>query len=88
MSGDEDLVKQVEELEKKVREAEEKKRVAEEEKQEMRRGREEARGREYMMRESGAGGLARRAMGSAVHMGQQSMDNHDGRFYFPNKQQQ
>ena len=54
----------------------------------MRRGREEARGREYMMRESGAGGLASRAMGSAVHMGQQSMDNHDGRFYFPNKQQQ
>ena len=80
MSGEEDLMKQVEELEKKMREAEE-------EEEEMRRGREEARGREYMMRGSGAGGLAGRAMGSAVHMGQQGMDNNDRRFYFPNKKQ-
>ena len=70
MSGEEDLMKQVEEPEKNIREAEEKKRLAEEEKEEMRRGREEARGREYMMRRSGAEGLANRAMGSAVHMGQ------------------
>ena len=90
MSGEEDLIKQIEELEKKIREAEEKKRRAEEEKEEMSRGREEARGREHMMRGSGAGGLARRAMGSAVHMGQQGMDsnNNDRRFYFPYKQQQ
>ena len=82
MSDEEDLMKQVEELEKKMRESEEeKKRVAEEEKEEMRRGREEARGREYMMGRSGAGGLASRALGSAVHMGQQGMDNNDRRFY-------
>ena len=47
----------------------------------MRRGREEARGREYMMRGSGAGGLASRAMGSAVHMGKQGMDNSDRRLW-------
>ena len=88
MSGEEDLMKQVEELEKKIREAKGKKRLAEEEKEEMRRGREVARGRGYMMRGSGAGGLASRAIGSAVHMGQQGMDNNDRRFYFPNKQQQ
>ena len=68
MSGEEDLIKQVEDLEKKKRGAEEKKRLAEEEKEEMRRGREEARGRVYMTRGLGAGGLASRAMGSAVHM--------------------
>ena len=32
------------------------------------RGREEARGEEFMMRVSGGGGLASRAMGSAVHV--------------------
>ena len=69
-------MKQVEELKKKLREVEE-------EKEEMRRGREEARvrresrggeearGGEYMTRVSGAGGLASRAMGSAVHAEQQ-----------------
>ena len=36
----------------------------------MRRGREEARGREYMMRGSGAGGLTSRAMSSTVHVEQ------------------
>ena len=43
-----------------------------------------------MMKESGTGGLASRAMGSAVHMGQLGMDNNNNnrRFYFPNKQQQ
>ena len=53
------------------------------------RGREEARGGEYRMRESGTGGIASRAMGSAVHMGQLGMDNNnnDRQFYFPNKQQ-
>ena len=70
MSGEQDLMGQVEDLKRRLR-------VAEEEKEEMRRGREEARGREYMMRGSGAGGLASRAMGSAVHMGQQGMDNND-----------
>ena len=54
----------------------------------MRRGREEARRRECMMRGSGAGGLASRAMGSAMHVGQEGMDNDDRRLYFPNKQQQ
>ena len=68
-------MKQVEELEKKIRKAEE-------EKEEMMRGREEGRGREYMMRGSGAGGLASRAMGSAVHTGQQGMDNDDRHFIF------
>ena len=75
------MMKQVEELKRKIREVEEK--------EEMRRGREEARvrgksrgreearGGEYMMRESGTGGLASRAMGSAVHMGQLGMDNNN-----------
>ena len=88
MSGEEDLMKQVEEL-KKIREVEE-------EKEEMRRGREEARvrgesrgggkarGGEYMMRVSGAGGLASRAMGSALHVKQQGTENNDMRqFYVP-----
>ena len=88
-------MKQVEELKRKLREVEE-------EKEEIRRGRKEARiggesrrrkearGGEYMMRESGAGGIASRAMGSAVHMGQLGIDNNnnDRRSYFPNKQQQ
>ena len=41
-----------------------------------------------MIRESGTGGIASRAMGSAVHMGQLGMDNNNRQFYFPNKQQQ
>ena len=94
MAGEEDLMKQVEEWKRKLGEAEE-------EREEMRRGskearvggesrgREEARGGEYMMRESGTGGIASRAMGSAVHMGQLGIDNNnnDRQFYFPNKQQ-
>ena len=40
------------------------------------------------MRESSTGGIASRAMGSAVHMGQLGMDNNNRQFYFPNKQQQ
>ena len=80
MSGKEDLMRQVEDLKRRLRETEE-------EKEEMRRGREEAkvrgksrgraeaRGGEYMMRGSGAGGLASRAMGSAVHVGQQDTEN-------------
>ena len=68
----------------------------EEEREEMRRGREEARVRgelrgreearegEYLMRVSGAGGLASSAMGSAVHVKQQGTENNDMRqFYFP-----
>ena len=72
---------QVEDLKKKIGEAEE-------EKEEMRRGREgvrgkeEARGREYMMRRSGAGGLASRAMGFAVHVEQQDRKT-NRQFYFP-----
>ena len=82
MAREEDLIKQVEELKRKLREAEE-------EKEEIWRRRKEARGGEYMMRESDAGGIASRAMGSAVHMGQLGIDNNnDRRFYFPNKQQQ
>ena len=79
MSGEKDLMKQVEELKKMIREVEE-------EKEEMRRGREEARvrgesrGREYMMRGSSAGGLASRAMGSAVHVEQQGTENNDRQF--------
>ena len=94
MAREEDLMKQVEELKRKQREVEE-------EKEEIRRGRKEAtiggesrrrkeaRGGEYMMRESGAGGIASRAMGSAVHMGQLGIDNNnnDRSLYFPNKQQ-
>ena len=95
MSGEEDLREQVEELKKRVREAEEEKWVAEEENKEMRRGREGVKGREDVMRGSGAGGLAGRAMGSAMHVGlqgqegmhvgmqgQQGMENHDRRFCF------
>ena len=43
-----------------------------------------------MMRESDAGCIASRAMGSAVHMGQLGIDNNNNyrRFYFLNKQQQ
>ena len=67
MSGEEDLMRQVEDLKRRLREAEE-------EKEEMRRGREEARIREYMMRGSGAGGLASRAMGSALHVEQQGTE--------------
>ena len=87
-------MKQVEELKRKLREAEE-------EREKIRRGRKEARvggesremkearGGEYiMMRESGTGGIASRAMGSAVHMGQLGMDNNNRQFYFPDKQQQ
>ena len=46
------------------------------------KGREEVREREDMMRGSDAGGLASRAMGSAIHEGQPGMDNHDREFYF------
>ena len=83
MAREEDLMKQVEELKRKLREAEE-------EKEEIWRRRKEARGGEYMMRESDAGGIASRAMGSAVHMGQLGIDNNNNyrRFYFLNKQQQ
>ena len=83
MAREEDLVKQVEELKRKLREAEE-------EKEEIWRRRKEARGGEYMMREPDAGGIASRAMGSAVHMGQLGIDNNNNyrRFYFLNKQQQ
>ena len=89
MAGEEDLMKQVEELKKKLREVEE-------EKEEIRRGSEEARVRresrggeearegECMMRVSGAGGLASRAMGSAVYVEQQGTEKNDMRqFYFP-----
>ena len=68
MSGEEDLREQAEEMKKRVREAEKEKRVAEEENKEMRRRREGVRGREDVMRESSAGGLAGRAMGSAMHV--------------------
>ena len=59
-------------------------REAEEEKEEIWRRRKEARGGEYMMRESDAGGIASRAMGSAVHMGQLGIDNNNNyrRFIF------
>ena len=49
------------------------------------RGRGEAREGEYMMRGSGAGGLASRAMGSAVHVEQQGRENNDRQFYFPSE---
>ena len=83
MSGEEDLMRQVEDSKKKIREAEEEKQVAEEEKEEMRRRREEVRERGYMMRGSGAGGLASRAMGSAMHVEQQGTEDNDSQFYFP-----
>ena len=76
MAREEDLMKQVEELKRKLREAEK-------EKEEIWRRRKEARGGEYMMSESDAGGIASRAMGSAVHMGQLGIDNNnDRRFLF------
>ena len=75
MSGEEDLRQQVEELKKRVREAEAEKRVAEEENKKMRRGREGVRGGEDVMRGSGAGGLAGRAMGSAMHVGLQGQES-------------
>ena len=76
MAREEDLMKQVEELKRKLREAEK-------EKEEIWRRRKEARGGEYMMRESDAGGIASGAMGSAVHMGQLGIDNNNNyrRFY-------
>ena len=82
MAREEDLMKQVEELKRKLCEAEE-------EKEEIWRRTKEARGGEYMMRESDTGGIASRAMGSAVHMGQLGIDNNNyRRFCFLNKQQQ
>ena len=68
MSGEEDLRKQVKEWTKRLREAEEEKRVLEEENKEMNRGREGVRGREDMLRGSGAGGLTGKAMGFAMHL--------------------
>ena len=68
MSGEEDLRKQVKEWTKRLREAEEEKRVLEQENKEMSRGKEGVRGRKCMMRGSGAGGLAGKAMGFAMHM--------------------
>ena len=88
MSGEEDLMKQVEELKKMLREAEEEKEDMRRGREEARvrgesRGREEARGGEYMMRGSGAGGLASRAIDSAVHVEQQGTENNDmEHFYF------
>ena len=89
MSGEEDLRGQVEELKKRAGEAEEEKRVADKENKEMRRRRKD------LMRGSGAGGLAGRAMSSPMHVGlqgqegmhvgiqgQQDMQNDDRRFYF------
>ena len=78
MSSEEDLREQGEGLKRRLREVEEEKRVAEEEKEEMRRGRKEVKGTEGMMKGSGAGGLASRAMGSAMHVGQKGMENSDG----------
>ena len=85
MPGEEDLREQVKELKKRVREVEEGKRVAEEENKEMRRGREGVREREDVVLGSVAGGLAGRAMGSAMHVrmqGQQGKENDDTRFFF------
>ena len=82
-------MKQVEELKKKIREVEKEKEDMRRGREEARvrgesRGREEARGGEYMMRASGAGGLASRAMGSAVHVKQQRTENNGMRqFHFP-----
>ena len=66
--GEEDPRKQVEELKKKIREAEEEKQVAEEVNTQLKRKREEVREREDMMRGSSAGGLAGKAMGSAMYV--------------------
>ena len=67
MTREEDLMKQVEELKRKIREVEE-------EKEEIRRRRKEAWGGEYMMRESGARGIASRAIGSVMHVGLQGQE--------------
>ena len=67
MTREEDLMKQVEELKRKIREVEE-------EKEELRRRRKEAWGGEYMMRESGADGIASRAIGSVMHVGLQGQE--------------
>ena len=89
MTGEEDLMRQVEDLKRRLREVEEGKEEMRRGREETRvrqesRGREQARGGEYMMRVSGAGGLASRAMGSAVHVKQQGTENKDMRqFYFP-----
>ena len=88
MAGEEDLMEQVEEL--KMEQVEELKmelREAEEGREEMRRGskearvggesrgREEARGGEYRVRGSGAGGFASRTMGSAMLVGLQGQED-------------
>ena len=65
--GPQRVMKQVEELKRKIREVEE-------EKEEIRRRRKEAWGGEYMMRESGAGGIASRAIGSVMHVGLQGQE--------------
>ena len=67
MTREEDLMKQVEELKRKIHEVEE-------EKEELRRRRKEAWGGEYMMRESGADGIASRAIGSVMHVGLQGQE--------------
>ena len=61
MTRKEDLMKQVEELKRKLREVEK-------EKEEIRRR------KEAMMRESDAGGIASRAIGSAMHVGLQGQE--------------
>ena len=61
MTREEDLIKQVEELKRKIREVEK-------EKEEIRRR------KEAMMRESGAGGIASRAIGSVMHVGLQGQE--------------
>ena len=61
MAREEGLMKQVEELKRKIREVEK-------EKEEIRRR------KEAMMRESGAGGIASRAIGSVMHVGLQGQE--------------
>ena len=61
-------MKQVEELTKRAREAEKEKQVLEEEGKGTRREREGVKEREDMTKRSGAGGLAGRAMRSAIHV--------------------
>ena len=61
MTREEDVMKQVEELKRKIREVEK-------EKEELRRR------KEAMMRESGAGGIASRAIGSVMHVGLQGQE--------------
>ena len=67
MARKEDLMKQGKELKRKIREVED-------EKEEIRKRRKEAWGGEYMMRESGAGGIASRAIGSVMHVGLQGQE--------------